>query len=85
MATFRGLDWGAAAIKFEFEKMVGGPGFEPGASRSRTVVALGSGEIRQRPFEFTASAASVRQVSLGVGGCRPGCYTTWAKSLRPER
>jgi len=37
MATFRGLDWGAAAITFEFEKMVGGPGFEPGASRTRNL------------------------------------------------
>jgi len=47
------------------------------------------GESRQRPFEFTASAGLVRDVSLRVGECRPGCYTrchtTWAKSLRPER
>jgi signal transduction histidine kinase len=41
------------------------------------------------PFEFTASAGSVRHVSRRVGRCRPGCYTrcytTCAKSLRPER
>ena len=27
----------SSAIRIELEKMVGGPGFEPGASRSRTV------------------------------------------------
>jgi hypothetical protein len=31
---------------FELEKVVGGPGFEPGASRSRTVRAAG---LRQPP------------------------------------
>ena len=30
---------------------------------------------RQRPFEVTASAATVRQLPLLDGGCRLGCYT----------
>src|SRR5450759_1816466 len=37
IATFHSLECMAMAIKFVFEKLVGGPGFEPGASRSRTV------------------------------------------------
>ena len=32
-----------AHLRCPIRKVVGGPGFEPGASRSRTVVALGSG------------------------------------------
>ena len=31
--------------QFEFSQLVGGPGFEPGASRSRTVIALGSESV----------------------------------------
>jgi hypothetical protein len=36
----------SVGIRIEFKKVVGGPGFEPGASRSRTVRAAG---LRQPP------------------------------------
>jgi len=64
--------------------LVGGPGFEPGASRSRTVVALGSGRVARG------------RLVHGVRGFRPlGRYVpvgaAWVatrlgqRSLRPER
>jgi len=44
---------------------------------------------RQRPFEFTPSAASVRRMPLCAGGYRLGCYTRcytiWATSVPAAR
>ena len=69
--------------------MVGGPEFEPGASRSRTVVAVSSGRAargRLSSPRLRLQSATCRYVSVDAARVATRrCYTTWAKSLRPER